>query len=191
MPFWWALLLALPFFASGCAALVLVPRAIDQMMEGPSSPTGFEYYRNDGETASGQAFRIRHFVDPEARRRYVVALIDGRLFSSRAEDVSRDMEAARKIYGSAEGKSEAEVTRLYGVPQTTSRFEDVRVLWYVRDDDEGFALVFRQDRCVTSFRLDHGELERMLKRPSPYSARVPVYGPWMLWTNRKDVTLAR
>lgn len=169
-----AVLLALSLLLHGCAAVVLLPRAIDQMMEGPAAPTGFEYHRHDGETATGEAFRIRHFLDLDARKRYVVALVSGRLFSSRAEDVGRDIDAARAVYGAAEGKSEPEVIRLYGTPLRTSHFEDVRVLWYVREAAEVYALVFRQGRYVTAFRTDRGDLERTLEKPSPYAAEVPA-----------------
>lgn len=157
----------------GCAAVVYVPRAIDRMSEGPAAPSGFEYHRHDGRTVSGEPFRIRHFVDPEARRRFVVALVDGKLFSSRSADITRDMEAAHGVFAAASGRSESEVHRLFGPPQATSRFEDVRVLWYVRERDDVFALVFRQDRYVTGFRLDRKEMERILVTPSPYAAASP------------------
>lgn len=169
-----AVLLLCAFVSGGCAAVVYVPRAIDRMMEGPDAPSGFEYHRHDGRTVSGESFRIRHFVDPETRRRFVLALVGGKLFSSRSADVTRDMEAARSAFAPAAGRSESEVQRLFGPPHATTRFEDVRVLWYLRDRDDVFALVFRQDRYATGFRLDRKEMERILEKPSPYAARAPA-----------------
>jgi hypothetical protein len=96
------------------------------------------------------------------------------------------MEAARTAYPGAEGKSEADVTRLFGAPHTQSRFEDVRVFWYLRDRDDVFVLVFRQGRVATSFRTNRREMERILDTPSPYVS----YGDSMLCTNRA-VTFAR
>jgi hypothetical protein len=172
--------------STGCAAVVYVPRAIDLLSEGPSAPSGFEYYRHDGHTVGGEPFRIRHFVDPDARLRFVVALVGGKLFSSRSADVTRDMEAARAMFVAAGGRSGSDAQRLFGPPHATTRFEDVHVLWYVRERDEVFALVFRQDRYVTGFRLDRREMERMLDKPSPYAQ-----GPSTLWTNRNELTAAR
>lgn len=168
------ILLLCAALSGGCAAVVYVPRAIDRMMEGPDAPSGFEYHRHDGKTVSGETFRIRHFVDPDARRRFVVALVDGKLFSSRSSDVTRDMEAARGVFAAAGGRSESEAQRLFGPPHATTRFEDVRVLWYVRERDDVFALVFRQDRYATGFRMDRKEMERMLEKPSPYAAGAPA-----------------
>lgn len=183
--------LALSLLLHGCAAVVLVPRAIDQMMEGPAAPTGFEYYRHDGETASGEPFRIRHFLDPDGRKRFVVALVSGRLFSSRSEDLGGGMETARRVYGAIEGRSESDVARQFGVPKATTRFDDIRVFWYERDLDDVFVLVFRQGRCVAAFRTDRGEIER-LERPSPYSRIQTGYGlSAVLGANRNDVTAAR
>lgn len=184
-------LLALSLLLHGCAAVVLVPRAIDQMMEGPAAPTGFEYYRHDGETAGGEAFRIRHFLDLDGRKRFIVALVAGRLFSSRSEDLGGGMEAARRVYGAIVGQSEHDVTRQFGVPKATTRFDDIRVFWYQRDLDDVFVLVFRQGRCVAAFRTDRGEIER-LEKPSPYSRIRPGYGlSATLEVNRNDVTAAR
>ncbi len=184
-------LLALLLLLHGCAAVVLVPRAFDQMMEGPAAPTGFEYYRHDGETASGEPFRIRHFLDPDGRRRFVVALVAGRLFSSRSEDLGRGMETARSVYGAIEGTSEADVARQFGAPKVTRRFEDIGVFWYERDWDEIFVLVFRQGRCVAAFRTDHTEMER-LQKPSPYSGIPTRYGLSPVpGAKRNDVTAAR
>lgn len=161
------------------------------MMEGPAAPTGFEYYRHDGETASGEPFRIRHFLDPDGRKRFVVALVGGRLFSSRSEDLGRGMETARTVYGAVEGKSETDVARQFGAPKATTRFEDIRVLWYERDVDDVFVLVFRQGRCVAAFRTDRGEIER-LEKPSPYARMRPRYGlSPPVGTNLNDVTAAR
>lgn len=178
-----ALVLSLPLLLGGCTAIVLLPRVIDQMTEGPARPTGFEFHRAEGETPGGESFRIRHFLDPEAGQRFVVALIGGRLFSSRREDVTRDLEAGRSAYREAQGKTDAEVSRLFGAPKATSRFEDIRVFWYLREQDEVFALVFRQGRYVTAFRTDRAEMERILDKPSPYAGGGGGYGPSTPRTN--------
>lgn len=163
-----ALVVAVALSLGGCTALILLPRAIDQMNEGPDGPTGFEFHRHDGATESGGRFRIRHFLDPDGRFRHVVALIDGKVFSARRDDITRDIEAARAAYPGAEGKSEADVTRLFGAPHTQSTFEDVRVFWYVRERDDVFVLIFRQGKVATSFRTNRWEMERILDKPSPW-----------------------
>jgi hypothetical protein len=179
-----ATLLSLPLMLSGCATIVLLPRLIDQMTEGPSGPTGFEFHRAEGETSGGEPFRIRHFLDPQAGHRFVIALIGGKVFSSRRDDVTRDLEAAQTVFKGAQGRTDAEVSQLFGTPRATSRFEDIRVLWYLRERDEVFALVFRQGRYVTAFRTDRSEMERILDKPSPYAGGGGGYGPSMPWTNR-------
>lgn len=156
--------------SGGCAAVVLVPRAIGQLSEGPDAPTGLEYHRSEGATASGEPVRIRHFVDPAARRRFVVVLVSGRLFSSRADDLTRDLDTTHRLYGALEGKPEAAVRDALGAPAAATRFEEVSVLWYVSGDD-AFALVFLQGRWFVAFRLDAAEMQRMLRAPEPYAAR--------------------
>jgi hypothetical protein len=187
-----ALLISLPLL-SGCAAVVLLPRAIEQLTEGPASATGFEFHRTDGATETGQPFRIRHFLDLDARHWHVVTTVDGKTFSSRRDDITSALQEARAAYPGTEGKTEAEVTARYGAPHKQSRFEDVRVLWYVRERERGvddvFVLVFRQDRCVTGFRTNRTEMERILDRPSPW-ARARDYGPSTPWTNR-ELTVVR
>src|SRR5262245_45237862 len=125
-------LVLVSLLSAGCYALVIVPRAIDHLSDGPDGPVGFEFHRHDGATESGMPFRIRHFLDPGGRHRYVVALLDGKFFSTRRDDVARDMDAARVAYPGADGKSDEDVRRLFGAPHRESRFEDVRVLWYLR-----------------------------------------------------------
>ena len=165
------------FLLSGCAAILLVPKVTGHLAEGIPSPTGFEFHRAEGKTDGGEPFRIRHLIDPENRHRFVVVLIDGKVFSSRRDDVTRDIEAARTAYRDAQGKTEAEVARMFGAPKATSHFEDVRVLWYPGERDVVFALVFRQGRYVTAFRTDRAEMERILDKPAPYAANYGLSPP--------------
>src|SRR5262245_47757324 len=99
------------FLTSGCAAILLVPKVTGHLADGIPSPTGCEFHRAEGKTESGEPFRIRHLLDPENGHRFVVVLIDGKLYSSRRDDVAPDIEAAKTTYRDAQGKTDVEVAK--------------------------------------------------------------------------------
>src|SRR5712664_4005150 len=97
-----------PFMLSGCMVLMAVPPMID------------EYAYSRPPTSGVESYRIRHFLDPAARRRYIVVDVGGRRFKSGSEDFSSAISAARTACGPAcEASTEADVRARLGPPNAT------------------------------------------------------------------------
>jgi hypothetical protein len=160
----------LPLACSGCLLVMAVPPMIDEYGWAGPETSGVEYYRHDGQTPGGEPYRIRHFLDPAAKRRHILVSVSGKVFKSGSEDFSGAISAARAACGTVcDAGTEAEVKARLGQPTATSLAENVHVLWYVRSRDQVLALIFQNGRFVTAFQTDQTEMDEMLVRPSPYS----------------------
>ncbi len=161
------LLSLFPLVLGGCVFLF----PLYQMVEGrgPGEPVGVVYYRYAGETKAGEPYQVRYFLDPPAKRRYMVISIAGKVYNSGWEDYAEEIEAATRVYGPAwEGKSEEEIKARFGAPSVMTEAAEVRVWWYVRNPREVDALLFRAGRLLTAYRTNQAELNRLLAKPAPY-----------------------
>jgi hypothetical protein len=164
-----AAVLGVPFVLalSGCLVLAKVPGMVDEL--GDLSVSGVEYFRYEGLTKYQEPYRVRYLLDPEARRRYRVVVVDGKTLDSGWENVGAELEAGAAVWGASwQGRSEAEVKSSFGPPTTATDAEGVRTLWYMGRGDGAYGVVFRDGRLLVAFRTSPRELDDLLARKAPY-----------------------
>jgi len=156
---------ALPL--GGCFVLFKVPGIVEEMSE--LSVSGVQYYRYEGQTKYHEPYRVTYLLDPEAKRRYRVVVVDGKTLDSSWENVAAELDAGAGVWGQSwQGRSESEVRSIFGPPTTATDAGDIRTLWYMGRRDGAYGVIFRQGRLLAAFRTTPRELDDLLARKPPY-----------------------
>jgi hypothetical protein len=151
----------------GCFVLMKVPGMVEEYSD--LSVSGVQYYRYEGRTKYQEPYRVVYYLDPQARRRYRVVVVDGKTLDSSWENVAAELDAGAEVWGATwRGRSEAEVRSTFGPPTTATDAGEVRTLWYMGRQEGAYGVIFRDGRLLAAFRTTPRELDDLLARRPPY-----------------------